>query len=179
MLSLVKPKYFIPVHGELKQLKKHAGLGLALGIPAENIHIPDIGETIALSARGIVLEAPVPSGKTLVDGLGIGDVGSVVLRDRQHLSQDGLVIVVATVDSVTGELLSGPDIVSRGFVYVRENENLIEDAKKQVAGVLRAVAGDNVRDWASVKVRIREDVSQLLYRRTKRSPMVLPILMEV
>ena len=179
MLSLVKPKYFIPVHGEFKQLKKHADLALGLGMAPDHIHIPDIGETIAVSEQGITLEASVPSGKTLVDGLGIGDVGSVVLRDRQHLSQDGLVIVVATVDSVSGELLSGPDIVSRGFVYVRENESLIDDAKKCVSDVLYACWADDVRDWASVKTRIREDVSQLLYRRTKRSPMVLPILMEV
>ncbi len=179
MMSLVKPKYFIPVHGEYKQLKKHADLALGLGIPGDNIHIPDIGECIALSDDAIRLEANVPSGKTLVDGLGIGDVGSVVLRDRQHLSQDGLVIVVATVDSVSGELLSGPDIVSRGFVYVRENEDLIDDAKKCVNDVLYACWAGGVRDWASVKSRIREEVSQLLYRRTKRSPMVLPILMEV
>ncbi len=178
MLSLVKPKYFIPVHGEYKQLKKHADLARGIGIPEENIHIPDIGECIALGSA-ITLEASVPSGKTLVDGLGIGDVGSVVLRDRQHLSQDGLVIVVATVDSVSGELLSGPDIVSRGFVYVRENEDLIDDAKKCVSDVLYACWAGGVRDWSSVKSRIREDVSQLLYRRTKRSPMVLPILMEV
>ncbi len=179
MMSLVRPKYFFPVHGEYKQQKKHADLALDMGIPAENIHIPDIGETIAVSDKGIVLEASVPSGKTLVDGLGIGDVGSVVLRDRQHLSQDGLVIVVATVDSVSGELLSGPDIVSRGFVYVRENEDLIDDAQKCVSDVLYACWADDIRDWASVKTRIRESVSQLLYRRTKRSPMVLPILMEV
>lgn len=179
MMSLVKPKYFIPVHGEYKQLKKHADLALGLGIAPDHIHIPDIGETIAVSEKGLTLEENVPSGKTLVDGLGIGDVGSVVLRDRQHLSQDGLVIVVATVDSVSGELLSGPDIVSRGFVYVRENESLIDDAKNCVHDVLYACWTDDIRDWGSVKSRIREEVSQLLYRRTKRSPMVLPILMEV
>jgi ribonuclease J len=167
------------VHGEYKQLKKHADLALGIGIAEENIHIPDIGACIALSGNAIRLEASVPSGKTLVDGLGIGDVGSVVLRDRQHLSQDGLVIVVATVDSVSGEVLSGPDIVSRGFVYVRENEDLIDDAKKCVNDVFYACWASGVRDWSSVKSRIREEVSQLLYRRTKRSPMVLPILMEV
>ncbi len=179
MMSLVKPKYFIPVHGEYKQLKKHADLALGMGIEADNIHIPDIGECIALSDDALRMEASVPSGKTLVDGLGIGDVGSVVLRDRQHLSQDGLVIVVATVDSISGEVLSGPDIVSRGFVYVRENEDLIDDAKKCVNDVFYACWAGGVRDWSSVKSRIREEVSQLLYRRTKRSPMVLPILMEV
>ena len=179
MLSLVKPRYFIPVHGEFKQLKKHADLGLELGIPPENIHIPDIGEVIVLNDRRLALEDSVPSGKTLVDGLGIGDVGSVVLRDRQHLSQDGLVIVVATVDSVSGELLSGPDIVSRGFVYVRESETLIDEARQCVSDVLYACWADGMRDWTNVKTRIRESVSQLLYRRTMRSPMVLPILMEV
>ncbi len=179
MLSLVRPKYFIPVHGEYKQLKKHADQGLAVGIPAENIHIPDIGECIAVSDKQLKLEASVPSGKTLVDGLGIGDVGSVVLRDRQHLSQDGLVIVVATVDSVSGELLSGPDIVSRGFVYVKESVDLIDEAKRCVNDVLYACWAEDMRNWADVKTRIREDVSQLLYQRTKRSPMVLPILMEV
>lgn len=179
MLRLADPKFFLPVHGEYKQLKKHSATAAAMGIPQENIYIAELGDCITLSQDGIKLGEPVVAGSVMVDGLGVGDVGNVVLRDRRHLSQDGLVIVVATVDSRTGELLAGPDIVSRGFVYVREAEKLIEDAREQVRNVLDRCRAENVRDWNSVKTRIRETVSAFMYRRTKRSPMILPILMEV
>ncbi len=179
VLRLADPKFFLPVHGEYKQLKKHSMTAASLGIPQENIYIAELGDCITLSQDGIKLGEPVVAGSVMVDGLGVGDVGNVVLRDRRHLSQDGLVIVVATVDSRTGELLAGPDIVSRGFVYVREAEKLIEDAREQVRNVLERCREENVRDWNSVKTRIRETVSAFMYRRTKRSPMILPILMEV
>lgn len=179
MLRLANPKFFLPVHGEYKQLKKHAATAASMGIPEENIYISELGDCITLSQDGIKLGEPVVAGSVMVDGLGVGDVGNVVLRDRRHLSQDGLVIIVATVDSATGEVLAGPDIVSRGFVYVREAEKLIEDAKDQVRQVLDHCHLENVRDWNSVKTRIRETISAFMYRRTKRSPMILPILMEV
>ena len=179
MLRLANPKFFLPVHGEYKQLKKHAATAASMGIPEENIYISELGDCITLSQDGIKLGEPVVAGSVMVDGLGVGDVGNVVLRDRRHLSQDGLVIIVATVDSATGEVLAGPDIVSRGFVYVREAEKLIEDAKDQVRQVLDHCHLENVRDWNSVKTRIRETTSAFMYRRTKRSPMILPILMEV
>lgn len=179
IMDLVQPQYFLPVHGEYKQLKKHALLAESMGIPEKNIHIGEIGQVISLSRDGIAVTGQATAGQVFVDGLGVGDVGSVVLRDRKHLSEDGLVIIVATVDSATGELLSGPDIVSRGFVYVRESEELMELAKKQVRGVLEQCVNEGVHDWSGVKTRVRDQVSQLLYRRTKRSPMILPILMEV
>ena len=153
MLTLTKPKYFLPVHGEYKQLKKHALTAASLGIPTSNILIAENGSNVILSQDEIKLGEPVTAGAVMVDGLGVGDVGNVVLRDRKHLSEDGLVIIVATVDSKTGKVLAGPDLVSRGFVYVR--------------------------DWNSVKTRVREALSSYIYRRTKRSPMILPILMEV
>lgn len=179
MLRLANPKFFLPVHGEYKQLKKHAATAAMMGIPKENIYIAELGDCITLTQDGIQLGEPVVAGSVMVDGLGVGDVGNVVLRDRRHLSQDGLVIIVATVDSHTGEILAGPDIVSRGFVYVREAEKLIDDAKEQVQQVLNKCHAEKVRDWNSVKTRIRETVSAFMYRRTKRSPMILPILMEV
>ena len=179
MQALTKPKYFIPVHGEQKHLRKHAGLAMAMGMPRENIFIGDIGNVLELSEEHMKQLPDVPAGDVLVDGLGVGDVGSVVLRDRRHLSEDGLVIVVATIDARTGEVLAGPDLVSRGFVYVRESEKLLDDARDQVRDVLGRMSAADKRDFGSVKTRIRETVSAFLYRKTKRSPMILPILMEV
>ena len=179
ILTLTKPQYFLPVHGEYKQLKKHAMTAESLGIAPKNIHIAEIGQNIILSRDGLEQGEPVPAGAVMVDGLGVGDVGNVVLRDRRHLSQDGLVIVVATVDSVTGEVLAGPDLVSRGFVYVRESEELMEEARRLVVQCFENCSYDSVRDWNSVKTRVRETLSSYIFRRTKRSPMILPILMEV
>lgn len=179
MLTLAKPQFFLPVHGEYKQLKKHAETAKSVGIPAKNIYIGENGDCIELSKNGIKIGEPVQAGGVMVDGLGVGDVGNVVLRDRRHLSEDGLVIVVATVDSATGELLSGPDIVSRGFVYVRDSEELIDGARGIALNVLERVSAEDTHDWNGVKTRVREGVSSYLYRRTKRSPMILPILMEV
>ena len=179
MLTLTKPKYFLPVHGEYKQLKKHAMTAASLGIPTSNILIAENGSNVILSRDEIKLGEPVTAGAVMVDGLGVGDVGNVVLRDRRHLSEDGLVIVVATIDARTGEVLAGPDLVSRGFVYVRESEKLLDDARDQVRDVLGRMSAADKRDFGSVKTRIRETVSAFLYRKTKRSPMILPILMEV
>ena len=173
MLGIIKPKYFIPVHGEQKHLRKHAGMD------PKNILIADNGVEVSLSEKEFRVSGNVPSGRVFVDGYGVGDVGSIVLRDRKHLAQDGLIIVVATIDSKTGELLSGPDVVSRGFVYVRESEELIEDACKVAQRILEDCAAHKVHDWSSIKLKLRDEVSHLMYERTKRSPMILPILMDV
>ena len=179
MLNLVKPKYFIPVHGEYKHLKRHALLAEGAGIPSDNIIIGNIGEVLKIDKNGISVEEVVTSGQVLVDGLGVGDVGSVVLRDRRHLSQDGLVVVVFTVDNATGDLLSGPDIVSRGFVYVKESEALISEARMAARAVIEKYKDYDYKDWTVIKAKIRDQVSTVLYKKTKRSPMVLPIVMEV
>ena len=177
--GLVKPKFFIPVHGEQRHLKLHAKLARQMGMDPRDILISDIGRVIELTPKTCKLGGTVTAGKVFVDGSGVGDVGSIVLRDRKHLAQDGLIIVVATIDSKTGELLSGPDVVSRGFVYVRESEELIEDACKVAQRILEDCAAHNVHDWSSIKLKLRDEVSHLMYERTKRSPMILPILMDV
>lgn len=179
MLTLAKPKYFFPVHGEYKQLKKHAQTAAAVGVPEENIYIGENGDCIIVSADSLTIGEPVPAGAIMVDGLGVGDVGNVVLRDRRHLSEDGLVIVAVTMDARTGMVLAGPELVSRGFVYVRENEKLMDEARDQVREVLGRMSAFDLRDLGSVKTRIRETTSAFLYRKTKRSPMILPILMEI
>ena len=179
MLTLTRPKYFMPVHGEYKQLKKHALTAASLGIPHSNILIAENGSNVILTQDEIKLGEPVTAGAVMVDGLGVGDVGNVVLRDRKHLSEDGLVIIVATVDGKTGRVLAGPDLVSRGFVYVRENESLMDGAQSTVEAALNRCVEEKVRDWNSVKTRMREALSSYIYRRTKRSPMILPVLMEV
>ncbi len=179
MQTLVQPKYFIPIHGEYKHLKKHAMLAEACGVDEKNIVIAELGGVITVSEDGITVDQSVTAGQVFVDGLGVGDVGSVVLRDRRHLSQDGLVVVVFTVDRVSGELLSGPDIVSRGFVYVKESEQLIGEARQKARAVLDKYKDYDYKDWTVIKAKIREQVSHVLYQRTKRSPMVLPIVMEI
>ncbi len=179
LLTLTKPKYFLPVHGEYKQLKRHALTAASLGIPATNIVIAENGSHVILSENELRLGTPVQAGAVMVDGLGVGDVGNVVLRDRKHLSEDGLVIVVATIDRTTGQLIAGPDLVSRGFVYVRENEQLMEGAREVVADAFDRALSDNHYDWNNVKTQVRETLSAYIYRRTKRSPMILPILMEI
>jgi len=179
MLGIVKPQYFVPVHGEQKHLLKHAELAESVGIPSKNIVIADNGVVLDVSEKEIKKSGTVPAGKIFVDGYGVGDVGSVVLRDRKHLAQDGIIIVVATVDSVSGELVSGPDIVSRGFVFVKENEALISEAEKTAYEAIIRCFDRNITDWGTIKSRVRDDVSRLMYERTKRSPMILPILMEI
>ena len=180
ILTLAHPQYFLPVHGEFKQLKRHAETAEHLGyIPKNNIYIAENGQNIRVSQDGLVLEGTVPSGAVMVDGYGVGDVGNVVLRDRHHLSEDGIVIVTVAVDGRTGQVVSGPEIVSRGFVYVRESEELLDGARTQVEMALDRSLAENLHDWASVKARVREALSGYIYRRTKRSPMILPILLEV
>ena len=179
MLNLVKPKYFIPIHGEFKHLKKHSMLAQGAGIDEKNIVIADLGGVITINKDEIKVDQSVQAGQIFVDGLGVGDVGSVVLRDRRHLSQDGLVVVVFTVDRATGDVLSGPDIVSRGFVYVKESEQLIGEARQKARNVLEKYSDYEYKDWMVIKSKIREQVSHVLYQRTKRSPMVLPIVMEI
>ena len=179
LTSLVKPKYFIPVHGEQKHLRKSQDIAVSLGIDKKNTFIADIGTTLELN-RDYIKELPkVPAGKVFVDGFGVGDVGSIVLRDRKHLAQDGLIIIVASLDVYDGHVISGPDIVSRGFVYVRESEELMTDVKRTALSVLDDCCERNVHEWGVIKNRIKDDVSKVISGKTGRSPMILPILMEV
>ena len=179
MQALTKPKYFIPVHGEQKHLRKHAGLAMAMGMPRENIFIGDIGNVLELSEEHMKQLPDVPAGDVLVDGLGVGDVGSIVLRDRKHLSEDGLIVAVCSIDAQSGKVVSGPDIVSRGFVYVRESEALMDEARDLVYNTLEECAREHVRDWSGMKQSITDELSRFLYQKTRRSPMILPIIMEV
>ena len=179
MLGIVKPKYFIPVHGEQKHLQKHAQLAEDIGMSRNNIMLVDNGNVLEICDDYIKKLENVTAGRVFVDGSGVGDVGSVVIRDRKHLSNDGLIIVVATIDSVSGEILSGPDIVSRGFVYVKESEELMDEARAIAYETLSVCRTRRIREWNALKNRLRDDISKLMYERTKRSPMILPIIMEV
>ncbi len=179
IMGLVKPKYFIPVHGEQKHLRKHAVLAEGMGISPENIFIADNGYVAELTSKAIKNVAPVPAGKVFVDGYGVGDVGSVVLRDRKHLGQDGIIVVTASLDYETGQLIAGPEVVSRGFVYVKENEELIANARKIAEKSLEGCYYNNISDINAIKGKLRDAVSHFVYEQTKRSPMILPIIMEV
>ncbi|HPD88309.1 MAG TPA: ribonuclease J [Oscillospiraceae bacterium] len=179
MLALTKPHFFIPVHGEYKHLKKHAELALSMGMLPENVVIPEIGRVIEVNEAGITALSSVSAGAILVDGLGVGDVGSVVLRDRKRLGEDGLIIVTITLDHDNGDILAGPDIVSRGFVYVREAEDMLEATKQIVRKTVEASISDNKRDWQNLKTKIKDAVGSYLFGLTKRSPMVLPIIEEI
>ncbi len=179
MQGIVKPKYFIPVHGEQKHLVKHAELAKMMGMKASNVFIGDVGNAVEINRDYMKKLPDVPAGKILIDGLGVGDVGNIVLRDRKHLSEDGLIVVVATIESQTGNIVSGPDIVSRGFVYVRESEELIESARKAALQAIEKCTQENIYDWGTIKNSIKDDLSKLFYNKTRRDPMILPILMEV
>lgn len=179
IISLTKPKYFIPVHGEYRQLRAHAETAKEMGVPAENIFILENGKTLELNKKQAKITTSVPSGKILVDGLGVGDVGNIVLRDRQHLSQDGLIVIVMTMDGSTGEIVSGPDVVSRGFVYVRESETLMDDVKKVINQEVKNFEEEGIRDWSTIKSTLKDDLRDYIFQRTKRNPMILPIIMEV
>jgi ribonuclease J len=179
MHNLVRPKYFIPVHGEYRHLIKHAKLAKDLGMPSENIVIAENGAVIELTKNSIKVNGKIQSGKVLVDGLGVGDVGNIVLRDRRQLSQDGIMIVVVTIDRETCQVVSGPDIVSRGFVYVREAEDLMEEAREKVLAALERCEVNGVTEWSMIKSAIREALGRFLYERTRRRPMILPIIMEI
>jgi len=179
MISLVKPKFFVPVHGEQKHLRKHGETAISLGVKKENIIVAEIGKVIEFTAKQVKCVETVEAGRVLVDGLGIGDVGSVVLRDRKHLAEDGIFVVVLCIDSATGEMISGPEIVTRGFVYVKGSEELMEETRDIVWDVAESTPIRSQKDWNTMKTRIRDSVSHLLYQRTGRSPMILPIIMEI
>jgi len=174
ILGLVKPKYFVPVHGEHRHLVRHAGLGELMGVKNKNIFILKIGDVLDVGYEGAWVSGAVPSGKVLVDGYGVGDVGNIVLRDRKHLSEDGIIIVVVTLSEINGQILSGPDVLSRGFVYVRESEDLMDELKIVVTEALT----DSKGDWNSKKTAIRNQLSDFIYDKTKRKPMILPVIME-
>lgn len=179
MLSLVKPKFFMPVHGQQLHLRAHQELAYSVGMDKRNVLITEIGKVIEITRDSMKVVDSVESGSVMVDGLGVGDVGSIVLNDRKHLAEDGLIVVVMTIDSVTGEVLSGPAIVSRGFVYVRESEQLMEEARARAEKILLGNIAGGVRDWSTLKNKVKDELSHTLYERTKRSPMILPIIMEV
>ena len=176
--GVTKPKYFIPVHGEQKHLHHHAQLAKNMGMKASNIFIGDIGDVIEINQDYMKHLGKVPAGRVLVDGLGIGDVGSIVLRDRKHLAQDGLIVVVCTMDFSNGYIVSGPDIVSRGFVYVRESEDLMGQAKSVVEDAIDSCLDRRISDWGKMKSAIKDSLGDFLWKRTKREPMILPIIME-
>jgi len=177
--TLVKPKYFIPVHGEYKHLRQHAKLAEKLGMDTSNIFILNNGKVLELDKDNARVAGIVPAGRVLVDGLGVGDVGSVVLRDRQHLSQDGLIIAVLTLDHETGSVVAGPDIISRGFIYMKESEVLIEEIKVLLRKQLQTYEENGVKDWNTIKAGVKDVLKDFLFERTKRKPMILPIVMEV
>ncbi len=177
--SLVKPQYFIPVHGEQKHLIKHANLAMQMGMPRENIFLGDVGKGIELNRDFMKLTPDVPAGEIMVDGIGVGDVGSIVLRDRKLLGDDGLIITVCTIDFSSGQLVAGPDVVSRGFVYVRESEELMDKAKKIVNTAVESCIDENLFEWNAIKMRIKDSLGKFLYEKTRRKPMILPIIMEV
>ncbi len=179
ILALTKPKYFIPVHGEYRQLIAHSETAQSMGIDKDNIIMLSNGRVLEIDENGAEFTTTVPSGRILVDGLGVGDVGNIVLRDRQHLSQDGLIVIVLTMDSQTGEVVAGPDVISRGFVYVRESENLMDDVKSVVRNEIRKCEERGVRDWATIKSTTRETLRDYIFMKTKRNPMIIPIIMEV
>lgn len=176
MISLVKPKYFIPVHGEYRHLKAHSETAKKVGIPEENITLLSNGKVLELDRDFCKVTGTVPSGRVLIDGLGIGDVGNIVLRDRQHLSQDGLIVIVMAMDAHSGEILSGPDVISRGFVYVRESEDLMDEIKKVAKKSLEKC---KTKDWTVIKNMLKDDLHDFLYSKTKRNPMIIPIITEI
>ena len=179
MHALVRPQYFIPVHGEYRMLWQHAELAESMGMNRKNIVIPEIGQVIEMTANSLSLGEQVPTGGVLVDGLGIGDVGNVVLRDRKHLSQDGLIIVVMAIDRDQGVLVSGPDIISRGFIYVRENEDIIENTREVVRSILLSAGKLDGEEWPALKNRIKDELHRFIYEKIKRNPMILPIIVEI
>lgn len=179
MHALVKPKFFIPVHGEQRMMQVHARLAQRMGMKPDHIIISEVGKVIELTRDSAKINGTVPSGKVLVDGYGVGDVGSVVLRDRKHLAEDGVIVIVMTMSSESGTLLSGPDIVTRGFVYVKESEELIAELQTLASQVLYDCESRHITDWATIKSSVKGEIAGFLYKKTKRNPMILPIIMEV
>lgn len=179
MLALVRPKYFIPVHGEYRQLIAHIETAKKMGIEPENTFILTNGRILEINENEAKLTGSVPSGKILVDGLGVGDVGNIVLRDRQHLSQDGLIVIVLTMDGATGGAVAGPDVISRGFVYVRESENLMDSVKMVIRDEIAKCEEKHIKEWSVIKSNLKDNLRDYIYQKTKRNPMILPIIMEV
>ncbi len=179
MLSIVKPKYFIPVHGEYKHLKQHMDLALEIGMTPDRVLISDLGQVIEVNEDNMKVNGTVEAGHIYVDGYGVGDVGSIVLRDRKHLSEDGLIVVVVTIERESGLVVAGPDIVSRGFVYVRESEELIEESRQVVRAAMDSCQQRNLREWSALKIAMKDQLSSYIYKKTKRNPMILPIIMEI
>ena len=177
--ALVNPKYFIPIHGEYRMLWQHAELAESMGMDRKNIVLPSVGQVIEMSQDSLSIAGTVPTGEVLVDGLGIGDVGNVVLRDRKHLSQDGLIIVAMAFDRTNGILVSGPDVISRGFVYVRENEDIIECTREVVRNIIASYGRIEGSDWPSIKNRIKDELHRYIYEKIKRNPMILPIIVDL
>lgn len=179
MLNLVKPKFFVPVHGEYRHLVKHANIARQLGLSAENIFVAENGQILDFTAQAGSVGGKVTAGRILVDGLGVGDVGNIVLRDRKQLSQDGILIIVVTINKEANLVVAGPDIVSRGFVYVRESEELMEEAKEKVKTVLDKCFEKKITDWSTIKSQVRDTLGKYLYEKTRRRPMIIPIIMEI
>lgn len=179
MYSLVKPKYAIPVHGEYRHLKEHGELAESMGIPKENVFLMESGDVLSIGSEDAKIVGKVPSGSVLVDGLGVGDVGNIVLRDRQNLAENGIIIVVLTLEKYSNQILAGPDIVTRGFVYVRESETLIDDAKEVVTDALIECLENQHADWGKIKMVVKDSLGEYIWKKMKRSPMILPIIMEV
>jgi ribonuclease J len=179
MLNLMKPKYFIPIHGEYRMQRKHALLAESVGVDSQNIFITEIGEIVEIQGGAARKAGKVTAGNVLIDGLGVGDVGNIVLRDRKLLSQDGILVVVVTLSKQNGAIVSGPDIISRGFVYVRESEGLLDEANRIVSSTLQRLMSEKVNEWASLKTSVKDSLGRFLYEQTRRRPMILPIIMEV
>ena len=177
--ALCKPKFFIPVHGEQRHLQIHGKLATLMGVPAKNIRIAEIGSVLELTGKTCKLNGTVTAGKVFVDGTGVGDVGSVVLRDRKHLAQDGMIVVCVNISSQDGSIVTGPDIITRGFIYVKESEELMEELREVAIEAIERCHRKRVRDWAAVKTAIKNDLSGYLYKTTKRNPMILPVIMEI
>lgn len=178
LMALLKPKYLMPIHGEFRHLYANKEIGEFMGIPANKIFVSDVGRVLEIDRKSAKLSGEVQAGNVLVDGSGVGDIGSVVLRDRKHLAEDGLVVIVATVDGY-GEVVSGPDIVSRGFVYVKESEELMQRVKEISEKSIEKVMSRRVKDWATLKAVIRDDVAKFIFKETKRKPMILPVIMDI
>jgi len=179
MLSLIRPKYFMPVHGEYRQLRAHSETAKSMGIDSKNIFLMTNGKVLEFNENDAKFTSAVPVGRILVDGLGVGDVGNIVLRDRQHLSQDGLIVIVITMDSATGEIVAGPDVISRGFVYVRESENLMDDVKNVIKVELNKCEEKKITEWSIIKSTLKDTLRDYIFQKTKRNPMIIPIIMEV
>ncbi len=179
ILALAKPKYFMPVHGEFKHLSRHRSLALQMGMDSKDVFMMENGQVLEVSQAEAKITGIVPSGKVLVDGLGVGDVGSIVLRDRKHLSEDGLIVVVMTIDHASQTVVAGPDIISRGFVYVRESEDLMEEMRIKTAEIVDVCLENNTLDWASLKSHVKNELGSFIFEKTKRKPMILPVIMDI